>query len=372
MRFLKFADFSINEAEIKPLSELDQFKPIALGVAEVFSLFGYFISLATEKIEESDWQQLITQINSKRGYKEKWDQIINTGNAIMNQLQRYSTEKNKNVGYQYMKLSDIPGMADGLVQALQRFKTASDILTKDLSQEKIQRRLKLIEDAISTVKPFGLNESALYEANLNPAPTESLVLNLADQIASQIVHMSLTLKMMSDVYSETEGASLRAEKSIIEPLEQRIKDIIDPGIRPKKNLPINRSLKNSYATKGWEIKDQQDQYMVDSYMELKSIEKQVIEAYKRIQDYKVKVNTRYSSSSDAGEYIETGNRLLKEVKDRILKKMQIARLEKKAGDVFAGSSDRTRGYNPDQFKQEDELLNADKLRELLKKKYQTR
>jgi hypothetical protein len=54
MRFLKFADFSINEAEIKPLSELDQFKPIALGVAEVFSLFGYFISLATEKIEESD------------------------------------------------------------------------------------------------------------------------------------------------------------------------------------------------------------------------------------------------------------------------------------------------------------------------------
>jgi hypothetical protein len=373
MRIQSFNNFKVNEAEIKSLSSLDQYKPIALGVAEVFSLFGYFISLATEKIEESDWQQLITQINSKRGYDEKWNQIINTAKAIMTQLQRYSTEKNKNVGFQYMKLSDIPGMADGLIQALQRLKTASDILIKDLDNEKIQRRLKLIEDAVSIVKPFGLNESLLYEAKLNLAPTESLVLNLADQIASQIVHMSLSLKMLADVYDETQGSALRAEKSIIEPLEKRVKEIIDPGIRPKANLPINRTLKKSYADKGWDIKDQLDQYMVDSYLELKSIEKDVIDAYKRIQEYKSKINSRYSSSSDAGEYIETANRLIQEVKTRILKKMEIARLERKAGDIFAGSSDRVGdGSYSDKLKQEDPLLNADKLRDLLKRKYQTK
>lgn len=363
---------SLKEAENAPLSKLDQYRPIAAGVAEAFALYGYFVSIAEENIDASDWSSLITAITGAKTYDQKWKQIISLSKSLHNTLKQYSAEKNKNVGYRYMEIKDIGAEAIGITEALEKFKVASDLLVKDMSPEKIQNRLKMIDDALSNVKPFGVNESVINEAEKKPAPAEAAVLYFADSLASQVVNMRLTLRYLADVYPDSEASIQATESNILDPLAEEIKKILDMGIKPNENLPLSKSVKNAYEDKGWKIDNQFQKYMVDAYDELSTIESRILDVYKKIEEYKGRVVDKYQSSTDAGEFIEAGNRILKGVKDKILKQLQIQRLEKKSGQIIAGSYERQmkRSLDAEDLKTQDALVNADQLRDFLKKKYQ--
>ena len=372
-RISTFDNFrSLKEAENAPLSKLDQYRPIAAGVAEAFALYGYFVSVAEENIDASDWNNLITAITGAKTYDQKWKQIISLSKSLHNTLKQYSAEKNKNVGYRYMEIKDIGAEAIGITEALEKFKVASDLLVKDMSPEKIQNRLKMIDDALSNVKPFGVNESVINEAEKKPAPAEAAVLYFADSLASQVVNMRLTLRYLADVYPDSEASIQATESNILDPLAEEIKKILDMGIKPNENLPLSKSVKNAYEDKGWKIDNQFQKYMVDAYDELSTIESRILDVYKKIEEYKGRVVDKYQSSTDAGEFIEAGNRILKGVKDKILKQLQIQRLEKKSGQIIAGSYERQmkRSLDAEDLKTQDALVNADQLRDFLKKKYQ--
>ena len=372
-RISTFDNFrSLKEAENAPLSKLDQYRPIAAGVAEAFALYGYFVSVAEENIDASDWNSLITAITGAKTYDQKWKQIISLSKSLHNTLKQYSAEKNKNVGYRYMEIKDIGAEAIGITEALEKFKVASDLLVKDMSPEKIQNRLKMIDDALSNVKPFGVNESVINEAEKKPAPAEAAVLYFADSLASQVVNMRLTLRYLADVYPDAKASIQATENNILEPLGEEIKKILDMGIKPNENLPLSKSVKNAYSDKGWKIDNQFQKYMVDAYDELSTIESRILDVYKKIEEYKGRVVDKYQSSTDAGEFIEAGNRILKGVKDKILKQLQIQRLEKKSGQIIAGSYERQmkRSLDAEDLKTQDALVNADQLRDFLKKKYQ--
>jgi hypothetical protein len=372
-RLSTFDNFrSLKEAENAPLSKLDQYRPIAAGVAEAFALYGYFVSIAEENIDASDWSSLITAITGPKDYDQKWKQIISLSKSLHNTLKQYSAEKNKDVGYRYMKIKDIGADAIGITEALEKFKVASDLLVKDMSPEKIQNRLKMIDDALSNVKPFGINESVINEAEKKPAPAEAAVLYFADSLASQVVNMRLTLRYLADVYPDAKASIQATESNILDPLGEEIKKILDMGIKPNENLPLSKSVKNAYSDKGWKIDNQFQKYMVDAYDELSTIESRILDVYKKIEEYKGRVVDKYQSSTDAGEFIEAGNRILKVVKDKILKQLQIQRLEKKSGQIIAGSYDRQmkRSLDAEDLRTQDALVNADQLRDFLKKKYQ--
>ena len=368
-----YKDFSsLKEEDSTALSKLDQYRPIAAGVAEAFALYGYFVSIAEENIDASDWSSLITAITGTKTYDQKWKQIISLSKSLHNTLKQYSAEKNKNVGYRYMEIKDIGAEAIGITEALEKFKVASDLLVKDMSPEKIQNRLKMIDDALSNVKPFGVNESVINEAEKKPAPAEAAVLYFADSLASQVVNMRLTLRYLADVYPDSEASIQATESNILDPLAEEIKKILDMGIKPNENLPLSKSVKNAYEDKGWKIDNQFQKYMVDAYDELSTIESRILDVYKKIEEYKGRVVDKYQSSTDAGEFIEAGNRILKGVKDKILKQLQIQRLEKKSGQIIAGSYERQmkRSLDAEDLKTQDALVNADQLRDFLKKKYQ--
>ena len=368
-----FSNFrSIKEADSVPLSKLDQYRPIAAGVAEAFALYGYFVSIAEENIDASDWSSLITAITGAKTYDQKWKQIISLSKSLHNTLKQYSAEKNKNVGYRYMEIKDIGADAIGITEALEKFKVASDLLVKDMSPEKIQNRLKMIDDALNNVKPFGVNESEINEAEKKPAPAEAAVLYFADSLASQVVNMRLTLRYLADVYPDSKASIQATESNILDPLAEEIKNIIDMGVKPNENLPLSKSVKNAYEDKGWKIDNQFQKYMVDAYDELSTIQSRILDVYKKIEEYKGRVIDKYQSSTDAGEFIEAGNRILKGIKDKILKQLQIQRLEKKSGQIIAGSYDRQmkRSLDAEDLKTQDALVNADQLRDFLKKKYQ--
>lgn len=364
--------FGLKEEDSTTLSKLDQYRPIAAGVAEAFALYGYFVSVAEENIDASDWNSLITAITGAKAYDQKWKQIISLSKSLHNTLKQYSAEKNKNVGYRYMEIKDIGAEAIGITEALEKFKVASDLLVKDMSPEKIQNRLKMIDDALSNVKPFGVNESVINEAEKKPAPAEAAVLYFADSLASQVVNMRLTLRYLADVYPDSEASIQATESNILDPLAEEIKKILDMGIKPNENLPLSKSVKNAYEDKGWKIDNQFQKYMVDAYDELSTIESRILDVYKKIEEYKGRVVDKYQSSTDAGEFIEAGNRILKGVKDKILKQLQIQRLEKKSGQIIAGSYERQmkRSLDAEDLKTQDALVNADQLRDFLKKKYQ--
>ena len=364
--------FGLKEEDSTTLSKLDQYRPIAAGVAEAFALYGYFVSIAEENIDASDWNSLITAITGAKTYDQKWKQIISLSKSLHNTLKQYSAEKNKNVGYRYMEIKDIGAEAIGITEALEKFKVASDLLVKDMSPEKIQNRLKMIDDALSNVKPFGINESVINEAEKKPAPAEAAVLYFADSLASQVVNMRLTLRYLADVYPDSEASIQATESNILDPLAEEIKKILDMGIKPNENLPLSKSVKNAYEDKGWKIDNQFQKYMVDAYDELSTIESRILDVYKKIEEYKGRVVDKYQSSTDAGEFIEAGNRILKGVKDKILKQLQIQRLEKKSGQIIAGSYERQmkRSLDAEDLKTQDALVNADQLRDFLKKKYQ--
>lgn len=364
----------IKEEDSAPLSKLDQFRPIAAGVAEAFALYGYFISIAEENIDASDWSKLISTITGAKTYDQKWNQIISLSKSIHNNLKQYSTEKNKNVGYRYQQIKDIGTEAIGITEALEKFKIASDLLTKDLGADKIQNRLNIIDSAIGNIQPFGLNESQIYEAQIKPAPAEASVLYFADSLASQVVNMKLTLRYLADVYPDALSSIQATESNILDPLAIQIKNILDSGIKPNENLPLSKSVKNSYNDLGWKIDNQFQKYMVDAFNELSSIESKILDVYNKIEEYKGKVVTKYESQSQAGQFIEAGNRILKEVKDKILKKLQIQRLEKKSGQIIAGSYDRQmqRTLDAEDLKSQNTLVNADQLRNFLQKKYQSK
>lgn len=363
---------SLKEAENAPLSKLDQYRPIAAGVAEAFALYGYFVSIAEENIDASDWSRLITAITGAKTYDQKWKQIISLSKSLHNTLKQYSAEKNKNVGNRYMEIKDIGAEAIGITEALEKFKVASDLLVKDMSPEKIQNRLKMIDDALNNVQPFGISESEINEAEKKQAPAEAAVLYFADSLASQVVNMRLTLRYLGDVYPDSKASIQATESNILDPLAEEIKKILDMGIKPNENLPLSRSVKNAYEDKGWKIDNQFQKYMVDAYDELSTIESKILDVYKKIEEYKGKVVNKYQASTDAGEFIEAGNRILKGVKDKILKQLQIQRLEKKSGQIIAGSYDRQmkRSLDAEDLKTQDALVNADQLRDFLKKKYQ--
>lgn len=364
--------FGLKEEDSSTLSKLDQYRPIAAGVSEAFALYGYFVSIAEENIDASDWNSLITAITGAKTYDQKWKQIISLSKSLHNTLKQYSAEKNKNVGYRYMEIKDIGAEAIGITEALEKFKVASDLLVKDMSPEKIQNRLKIIDDALNNVKPFGVNESEINEAEKKPAPAEAAVLYFADSLASQVVNMRLTLRYLADVYPDSEASIQATESNILDPLAEEIKKILDMGIKPNENLPLSKSVKNAYEDKGWKIDNQFQKYMVDAYDELSTIESRILDVYKKIEEYKGRVVDKYQSSTGAGEFIEAGNRILKGVKDKILKQLQIQRLEKKSGQIIAGSYERQmkRSLDAEDLKTQDALVNADQLRDFLKKKYQ--
>ena len=99
--------FGLKEEDSSTLSKLDQYRPIAAGVSEAFALYGYFVSIAEENIDASDWNSLITAITGAKTYDQKWKQIISLSKSLHNTLKQYSAEKNKNVGYRYMEIKDI-------------------------------------------------------------------------------------------------------------------------------------------------------------------------------------------------------------------------------------------------------------------------
>lgn len=365
-RLESFSSFgALNEEQPQALSKLDLYRPVALGVAEAYSIYGYYISLLEQKITQDDWDRLVQSIISIKDYEGKWKQIIGLSKKLQSLLKSFSSQKNQGKGNWLMQIDDIGQETVGITEALERYKTASDLLIDGLDREKISNRMKMIDRALLEINPYALSESVIYEAESRPAPTEYSVLTKADQLASQVVNMRLTLRYLAETLPQLKSSAEQTEINILDPLAEKVKGFIDAGVMPKETSPVSKDVAKLYANKGWIIRNQVEKYMVDAFEELSKIESQIIEVYKRIENYKNQAVDKYQGRNDANEFIDNANNILKGIKDKILKRMQIARLKQKSGEIIKGSTTNQQL----RAQQDSDVLNTDQLRDYLKKKY---
>lgn len=368
-------------------SRLNQYRLVANGVAECFSLYTYFISLLESKINPSDWENFKKSIYSKKGYEEKWNHLNTLAERLYEILVDFSKRKNQNLGHQLMKTNFVSEDAKNIRSALKKYKQASDLIREDLGEGIDKSALKMIDDAISGIKPFELTESlqfqSIMESEKRPAPAESAVLQLADTMAAQVINLRLTLRQLADTLPQLKSSADQSESNVLDPLAKKIEDYINSGYKPKERLPVSKQVRQLYASKGWEIEDQFQKYMVDAWNDLTTMQAEIEQEAKKIEGYKGQAVDKYQVRNDAQEFIEAGDRIVKSIKDQVFKQLRIEALKFKSGSVLpmgpvqgkAGSlkkgGEKTgQGTNP--FDSDSDKSGTEQLQNFLIKKYQTK
>ena len=125
-----FTCFSeLNEKENISYSPLDSYRAVALGVSRVFNLLSYFYAIAKPDASADSWKAIMKGIASKKDYEEKWKLLIDSADEIRSQIDEYA-KKRRTEGVNLGKFFDVEVVSRPVPIALQKFKAASDILTK--------------------------------------------------------------------------------------------------------------------------------------------------------------------------------------------------------------------------------------------------
>jgi len=333
---LLFEDKS--EESRKKSSRLDQYKLVADGVGTCFLLYTYFISLVSQKVDAQDWKALVKSITSKDDYEKKWSQIIDLGEKIQSALEGESRKKdnpNRPLGKNWTA-SD----ASGLIGALKKYKVASDMIKEEMNPKQIESALKMIDEVMNLIEPYNLNESriilpySIFEAEKRMAPGEGDILKMADTLAAQIINLRISLQQLSETLPEVKTSADQSESNILDPLAKKIEDYIKSDFRPKENLPVTKQVKQVYASKGWEIENQFQKYMVDAWEDLLSIQKEIEVESNKIKDYRKRASNKYEVRNKAQEYIDQANRIVREIDDEVMKQIEMKFQKAEAGSMI--------------------------------------
>ena len=373
-----------SEGSQKSSSRLNQYKLVANGVAECFSLYTYFISLLESKINPSDWDKFKQSIYSKKDISEKWDHLEVLAEKLYDILVDFSKRKNQNLGNHLIKTNFVASDAEGIRSALTKYRKASEMILSELDGDADKIAIKLIDDAVSRIKPFQLTESIegdkLLESAKKPAPAEAAVLQLADTMAAQVINLRLTLRQLAETLPQLKSSADQSESNVLDPLAKKIEGFINSEYKPKEKLPVTRQVKELYASRGWEIENQFQKYMVDAWEQLTNMQQEIEEEAKKIDGYKDRAVEKYQVRNDAQEFIEAGDRIIEGIKDKVFKQLRIEALKFKSGSILpsgpvqgkAGSLKSGTSGKTSPFDSDSDKTGQEQLQNYLIKKYQTR
>lgn len=367
----------------KSSSRLNQYKLVANGVGECFSLYTYFISLLESKVDPNDWENFKKSIYAKKTYDEKWNYLNTLAERLYEILLDFSKRKNQNLGHQVLRANFVSEDAKDIRSALQKYRKASDLIREDLGDGIDKEALRMIDEAIEGIKPFELTESLnhekIWESEKKLAPAEASVLQLADTMASQVVNLRLTLRQLSNTLPQLKSSADQSESNVLDPLAKKIEGFITSEYKPKESLPVSKQVRQLYASKGWEVENQFQKYMVDAWNELSVMQQEIEQEAKKIEGYKQKAVDKYQVRNDAQEFIEAGDRIVQTIKDKVFKQLQLDALKAKSGSILpqgpvqgkAGSL-KTQTGTGSQTGADSEDSDTEQLKNYLIKKYQTK
>jgi hypothetical protein len=374
MKKIKLFREYINEANetgskgAKVYSPIDDYKVLAFEVSRAFSLLTYFVSLIEKNVNPDDFRRLSYKLNSEKDYNKKWDFLLKTAKSIQSQLSSYSSDRFSKGDINLGKFFDVGQESKIIPVALEKLKTASDILVSGMDKAKIDQRLELLDQAFPK-EPFKVTGSlvSVSEGLQLRTPTETEVLRFADMMASEIVSMRLLAKSMRDLFPKSESYIDGVVSTHIDPVSDKINDVLTLEF-PDDSVKVPRTVSKSYEGRGWLISTAKDKLLVDTYESLETLRKGLKEAEIKIRKAKDNIIDSLGSQSQATEYIQAATRMLDEVESVILGKHQKEELARR------GSLMIKKGFNepldePQEVKKE---ADPEQLRDLLRRKYSAR
>jgi len=329
VKFIKpYQEFNINEKENTSYSPLSAYRAVALGVSRALNLLGYFYSIANPEVDPREWDRLMSAIKKARNLDSKWDNIISTSKELQNDIERYARgrrDDDLNIG----RFFDVGVHSRSIPVALEKFRAASNLLTQNLPEKSIKERLGLLNGALPE-NPYTLSESAINEAfGKKRAPSEAEVLMLADALRSSVTQALSTARELKEIFPDSKSFIDNVVGRYITPASEKVKEVIGTET-PDQSLKISKSVKNSYKRKGWSIDSVQDKYLVDQYVDLIDLQESVREGIEKIGKAKDNIIDELAPSTDAGDFIEAGNRILDSIEDKIAEKEKIRNLRRRA------------------------------------------
>jgi hypothetical protein len=368
MRFLKsYQNFNINEKENTSYSPLTAYKAVALGVSRVFNMLGYFYSIARPDADPKRWKSEIDKISNVKDYKLKWDGLSSLVSELQSDIEKYASKRRMdeiNPG----RFFDVGTHSRSIPVALEKFKAASDILTKDLPVSKIRERLSLINQGLPK-EPYKLEESALNEnSKKKRAPGESEMLMLADNLSSSVTQALSTARNLKQLFPDSVSFIDSVIARYITPASDKIKEILETQA-PDPSLKLSKSVRKSYERKGWNIDTVREKYLADQYEDLIDLEDLVLEGVEKINKAKENISDELAPSSDAGEFIDAGNRILDSIEDKIAEKERVKDLRRRAQLMIPVAQDEPiPSTQTTTTVRQKELVSTDELRRLLQRR----
>lgn len=367
MQFLKsYQDFNINEKENISYSPLTAYKAVALGVSRVFNMLGYFYSIARPDADPKKWKSQIDKISGIKDYKLKWDGLTSLASELQGDIEKYASKKRMdeiNPG----RFFDVGTHSRSIPVALEKFKAASDILTKELPDSKIRERLSLINQGLPK-EPYKLEESALYEnSKKKRAPGESEMLMLADNLSSSVTQALSTARNLKQLFPDSVSFIDSVIARYIKPASDKIKEVLETQA-PDSSLKLSKSVRKSYERKGWNIDTVREKYLVDQYEDLIDLQDLVSDGVEKINKAKENIFDELAPSSDAGEFIEAGNQILDSIEDKIAEKERVKDLRRRAQLMIPVAQDKPIPSTTTTTTRQKKLVSPDELRKLLQRR----
>lgn len=372
--------YQLNEEENISYSPVNSYRAVALGVSRVFNLLSYFYAIARPDASPDSWKAAMKGIASKKDYNAKWDALIQTADELRSEIDQYA-RKRRTEGVNLGNFFDVEVVSRPVPNALQKFKTASDILTQELKIEGIRERLLLLDKALP-LEPFRLAESSVYEASKKKrTPEEFEVLNLAGNLGASITQALSLARDIKQIYPESKSFVDAAIKQFINPASKKVEDVLNTPA-PDGSLKLSKSVRKSYEDKGWVLDSTKDKYLIDQYEDLIDLSDAVRMAQIRIGQAKDNVMKELAPGNNATEYIKAGNRILDSVESQIGNKEKVEDLRRRANLMIPIAKDQplpiqagqvikgpvTAMNTTNKTSTNSGYVNPDELRKLLKKR----
>lgn len=364
--------YKLNEEENPSYSPLDAYMAVALGISRAFTLLSYFYAIAKPDADPFAWKAAMKGIAAKKDYEGKWNAITETADEILSAINKYAAKRrteNVNVG----KFFDVGVVASPISNAIQKFKQGSDILTKQLKDQAIKDRLLLLDKALP-LDPYRMTESSINEAQKSRrTPTEAEVLNLADLLRASVTQMLTTAREMKELFPDSKSFVNDVVSKYVTPASVKIQEILNSN-PPDDSMQLSKSVRKSYEDKGWVLKTVRDKYLIDQYEDLIDLQDELNVALDKIKKAKDNVIKELAPRSDAGEFVDAGNRILDSVESKVQEKEKIEDLRRRANLMLPIAKDQPLPTQGGQVTQEPKTttgsgyVNPDELRKLLQRR----
>lgn len=357
----------VNESVYSPL---DSYKSLTLTLARAFSILFYLENIANPNLDNREWNLLLSKVKGERDLDPKFDLLVQYATKKHTELKQYARQRSKEMEGKFGYFAfDVAVLSERIPDVIKNLKQASDLLTANLSKEKIETRSKLIDEALPKEREYvleSIRNTALYESNetRNP-PFESDILILVDQISANIISIRTVARSIISVYPDSSGYVKNVVSQYLDPQEEKLRTLTDlKGSYSDKAIP--KSVIKAYEQRGWRIKNSAEKSAVDLFIELEKLAEEVSKAGDMVRQASQKVSDSLSSNDAAGQWISAANEMLDKIEDQIQRKEEMEKKNRRRRSMLPTPDEETPKTDsiqpPDQRSITDEM---NRLRDIL-------